>query len=162
MMKKIFEKIDKIIGFDIAEAHCDIPCGIYDPYIAQYNAHTVLRMTDLINSLNKDDAEYYHHLSRYTATKDEYAEKTKHELRILWGDYFKPQHVEQFPELTDLIWDAMKLASKARQHVDEEAAKQLVETTLKIAEIFWNTKGMKYKRIPSPYPTQGELVVPDQ
>ncbi len=158
--KRIISVFDKIVGFPTAKAHCDIPCGIYDPYIAQYAAYTVLRMTNLITGLEKDDPEYDHKLSRYTATKDEFAEKTKHEIRILWGDYFKEEHEKDYPEITKLVWKAMKLGSQARQHIDEKAANELVETVLRIAEIFWATKGVSTKRITAPYPTGGELVIP--
>ncbi len=160
VLNTILSKIAIVKRFDVAHAHCDVPCGIYDPYPAQISAHTVLRMIHLIHSLEKEDPEYFHKYTRYTLVKEEHAENVKHEMRILWGDYFKPDHMEEFPELPDLMWKVMKTASEARQHVSEGAAKKLLEIVQSIAEIFWKTKGVESKRIPSPYPTGGELVVP--
>ena len=159
-LNTILNGINKVKKFEEAHAHCDVPCGIYDPHLAQLSAHTVLRMVNLINDLDKNAEDYVHKYTRYTLVKEEHAEKVKHEIRILWGDYFKPEHAEQFPELQDLVWKAMKLGSKARQEVNEEAARELLDTVQKIAEIFWKSKGMEPKRIPAPYPTGGKLVVP--
>lgn len=137
-------------------AHCDIPCGIYDPHLAQVAAHTVIRMTTLINE-NKNDA---HAVARYTATKETHAELAKQEIRILWGDYFKPEHLAKYPNLHDLVWDIMKTASKARQSVDIQTADQLLEKVNTLAEIFWETKGMGHTRYKAPYPTERETVYP--
>ena len=86
-----------------AHAHCDVPCGIYDPHLAQIAAHTVVRMSTLICELEKpgpdasqDEAQIYaHKIARMTAVKEHHAELAKQELRILWGDYFKPEHLDE-------------------------------------------------------------------
>src|SRR3954447_23545370 len=83
---------------DTVAAHCDIPCGIYDPHAAQIAALTVVRMVQLIQGLQKPDAAaakeewdtYTAQISRYTAVKEEHAKICEHELIILWTDYFKP------------------------------------------------------------------------
>ncbi len=155
-MKNLIKNLLKI---EKVYAHCDIPCSIYDAYPMQIAAHTVLRMVHLIQQLDKNDPEYHHKLARYTAVKEEHAELCKHEVRVLWGDYFKPEHVEQFPELQQLVWDILKQASAARQRVDEEAAKKLIELVHKLAEIFWKTKGLKPKKVPAPYPTGEDIVI---
>lgn len=152
----------------VAHAHCDIPCGIYDPHDAQLGALTVIRMIQLINELPKPGANaataevatYEAKLSRYVRVKEDHAEQVKRELRILWGDYFKPDHVKQYPELHDLFWNALKIASKARQEVDMKAAQDLLATVQKIAEIFWKTKGADVRRQPSLQTAGGELVYP--
>jgi nickel superoxide dismutase len=146
-----------------AYAHCDIPCGIYDPHLAQVAAHTVLRMDQLIAELgsNKaDETTKRQLLSRYTATKEQHAELCKHELRVLWGDYFKPEHAQDHPSLQDSIWKALKLASTARQTVDLNAAQELLDATNQIAEIFWKTKGVSTRTVAAPYPTNEKLVLP--
>ena len=100
-----FEKIIRpnIVG----HAHCDIPCGIYHPHIAQQGAETVEKMMSLIADLgtNSDPASQAS-LSRYVTQKEEAAEIVKHEVRIIWGDYFKPPHLEMFPDLHEKVWNA--------------------------------------------------------
>ncbi|MEM5797547.1 MAG: superoxide dismutase, Ni [Candidatus Aenigmatarchaeota archaeon] len=156
-LHSIFNLIDKVHPARVAYAHCDIPCGIYDPHIAQMAAHTVIRMINLINEA-KDDA---HKISRLTAIKEQHAELCKHEIRILWGDYFKPEHVEKYPELNELVWKVMKLGSKVKQEVDLQAAQELLETVNKIAEIFWKTKGLDTQRVKTTfYPTGNETIYP--
>ena len=90
MFFKLFEAFDQRFGFERAKAHCDIPCGIYDPSAAQIAALTVVRMIDLITDLeskgNPHDAAFHNTLGRYVTVKEEHAEKAKHEIRIIWGD----------------------------------------------------------------------------
>lgn len=147
----------KLLPLYVAHAHCDIPCGIYDPHLAQMAAHTVIRMTNLINELKDSDM---HKLVRYTHVKEEHAELVKKEVRILWGDYFKDEHLKEHPNLNELVFKTMKLASKARQEVNIDAANQLLATVQEIAQIFWKTKGRETVRVPSSYPSGGELVLP--
>lgn len=157
---------DKILPLKIVFAHCDIPCGIYDPHQAQLAAHTIIRMTTLINELKKaSDIEeakktFIHQLARYTHVKEEHAEIVKHEVRILWGDYFKEEHLKDYPDLHALVWKTLKLASKTRQEVNTQTAQELLTSVQNIAEIFWKTKGIETARIKSPYPSGGEVVVP--
>ena len=167
MLYKFFSALDKIKPAQIAEAHCDIPCGIYDPYHAQLAAHTVIRMVNLIDDLKissmdapiEERKRFISQISRHTATKEEHAEMVKKEVRIIWGDYFKPEHLQQHPELHELAWKIMKLASKARQEVNMDAAKELLEDLHKFAEIFWKTKGKSTMKVPAPSPLGGEIVV---
>ena len=167
MMHKILSIIDKFSPAQRAHAHCDIPCGIYDPHNAQVAAHSVIRMNQLINEAKmdpnapvEDRKKFVSAMTRYTAQKEEAAELLKKEVRILWGDYFKPEHLADHPELHDLVWKTLKLASKARQNVDLAAAEELLENVNKIAEIFWKTKGMGTMRAVAPYPTGKETVYP--
>ena len=168
MFHKLFQLLDKIFTAKIAYAHCDIPCGIYDPHLAQVAAHTVIRMVDLINELEspgenpafEQRKEIMHKINRYTAVKEQHAELCKHEIRIIWGDYFKPEHVQKYPELHELVFKIMKLGSKAMQEINLQAAEELLETVNKIAEIFWETKGMGTARFKAPYPTARETVYP--
>ena len=142
-------------------AHCDIPCGIYDPHQAQIAALTAVRMNQLIKDLPKESSnDSSAKLVRYVNIKEEHAELCKKELRILWADYFKPEHVEKHPELHDIFWKAMKTASKTRQDINLETSEELLEAVRKIAEIFWSTKGAKTKRQASLQASGGELVYP--
>jgi nickel superoxide dismutase len=117
-------------------------------------AHTVIRMTSLLNEAKGDPYK----VTRLTKVKEEHAELLKHEVRVIWGDFFKPEHLEKFPDLHSLVFEIMKLASKARQEVNFEAANSLLEKTQEFAEIFYKSKGVEPARIKTIYPTEGEIV----
>lgn len=126
----------------IVYAHCDVPCGIYDPKPAQIAAATVLKMVQKINELPKENLSVSDQNSfvRMVWTKEEHARKCKEELLILWTDYFKPEHLPQFPNLHEVFWQAAKLCSKNKQEVNIETAQELVRVVDEIAEIFQKTK----------------------
>ena len=160
---KLLNKLDDRINFNRAAAHCDVPCGIYDPIVAQINALTVVRMIDLMHGLEGDANEVakQNSLSRYIAVKEEHAEKAKSEIRVIWGDYIKAQHLENYPGLHDLVHKIMQLGSKSRQTADRDTAVQFVEAINEFAEAFWATKSVKTKRAKAPYAPALELVYPD-
>lgn len=165
MLKKVLSKVEKAIKIPEAKAHCDIPCGIYDPITAQIAALTVIRMVDLINELesthgDNKDVEYFNSFTRYVAVKEEHAIKCKEEIRIIWGDYFKAQHIEQFPEVHGLVHKIMQLGSKSKQTVSRETSLELLEAVNQFAEIFWKTKGIETKRAKAPYAPNEEVVYP--
>ncbi len=118
-------------------AHCDIPCGIYDPKPAQIAAATVLKMVQKIKEYPEDDLN---NRVRAIWTKEEHARKCKEEILILWTDYFKPEHLEKFSDLHETFWKAAKLCSKNKQSIGEEAAQELIKAVDKIAEMFNETK----------------------
>jgi nickel superoxide dismutase len=89
-------------------------------------------------------AAYVNTISRYVTVKEQHAELTKKEVDILWHDYFKPEHLEKYPDLHTSVWETTKLASTNKQAVDLDAAKRLVDSVDKIAETFWATKGVTY------------------
>ncbi|UCC86112.1 MAG: superoxide dismutase, Ni [Anaerolineales bacterium] len=165
MIYKALEILDRMAGVERAQAHCDIPCGIYDPITAQIAALTVVRMVDLMHDLAKShgeqDVAFQNSMSRYVASKEEHAEKAKHEIRVIWGDYIKPNHLEKYPQLHSLTHKIMQLGSKSRQTADREAAVQFVEAINEFAEIFWETKGVATKRAKAPYAPALEVVYPD-
>lgn len=151
-------KISFIVNFlpaKTAYAHCDIPCGIYDPHNAQMAAHTVLRMMNLINEAKGD----VHKISRLTRVKEDHAELVKHDIGVIWWDYFKEEHLKEYPDLHLLVYEIMKLASKAKQEVDLNTANNLLSKVQEFAEIFWKTKGRETVKVKSGYPTGGEIVI---
>jgi len=163
MIYRLMNIMDKKFGFDRAKAHCDVPCGIYDPITAQIAALTVVRMIDLMTDLEakgNSGKEHENSMSRYVAVKEEHAEKAKHDIRVIWGDYIKAQHVEKYPELNTLTHKIMQLGSKSRQSTDREAAVEFVEAINQFAEIFWATKNIATKRAKAPYAPALELVYP--
>lgn len=136
--------LDSLIKFLPARpvfAHCDIPCGIYDPHTAQLAAKTVLTMIKKINELPKEKSlNDENNFVRMVQVKEEHAEACKTEVLILWTDYFKAEHLEKFPDLHDLVWKTTKLCSDNKRAVDETKAQELVESVDKIADIFNQTK----------------------
>ena len=143
--------LDKVKTWFPAEevsAHCDGPCGVYDPASARIAAEAVLSMTKKILALEppsgsdqKAWAAYLNAMSRYIQIKEEQAHLAKTELLVLWTDYFKPVHLEQYPDLHDIFWKAAKLCSAVKVSVSLEDAEALMETCKKVHDIFWATKG---------------------
>ena len=143
----ILRLIDKIFAPNIAYAHCDVPCGIYDPKPAQIAAETVAKMVDkIINPPELDEKSiesrrnYHNSMTRFVIEKEEQAEICKRELLILWTDFFKPEHLEMFPDLHDKFWKATKLCSKNKQSVDMKAAEELKAAVDEVAKMFNKAK----------------------
>ncbi|GIS64947.1 MAG: superoxide dismutase, Ni [Chloroflexota bacterium] len=136
--------ISKLFG-DV-HAHCDVPCGIYDPISAKIAAQTVLKMAFGLRQpiFHKVGYSVPNSVARYIAVKEEHAQGVKSELNILWSDYFKPEHLADYPNLHELFWNANKLAGANKQGVSSSSAKELVEAVDEIAKIFWATKGVDY------------------
>jgi nickel superoxide dismutase len=161
MFYKLIESLDKKVGFEEAKAHCDVPCGIYDPIVAQIDALTVVRMMDLMAALEGEGVAAKNSMSRYVAVKEDHAEKAKHEVRVIFGDFIKDAHIEQFPELPGLFHEIMQLGSKSRQTADREAGVAFVDAVNRFAEIFWAVKGVATKKAKAPYAPALEMVYPD-
>ncbi len=132
---------------ETAEAHCDAPCGVYDPASARISAEAVLSMTKKILDLKAPDsgdakatANYHNTLTRYIMVKEEQARVAKDEILILWTDYFKPVHLEKYPNLHDTFWKAAKLCSAAKVEVSLEHATELMDAIKEIHGIFWGSK----------------------
>jgi nickel superoxide dismutase len=148
ILKQIITQIKNYFPAPEVHAHCDGPCGVYDPASARITAEAVVSMTKKIIDLEvpaTDDKAaniaYQNTLSRYIAIKEEQAQKTKEDLLILWTDYFKPVHLEQYPDLHETFWKAAKLCSACKVEVSIEHANQLMEAVQKIHDMFWATKG---------------------
>ena len=123
-------------------AHCDVPCGIYDPHQAELAARTVARMVELLGQLPKEsptEADRQKFV-RCVAIKEQHAEIVKHEIQVIWSDYFKPEHLERYPDIHDRTWKILKLASKNKQTIDAQAAAELEAAVKEFADIFWSTK----------------------
>ena len=148
MLKQIITQIKNFFPAPEVHAHCDGPCGVYDPASARITAEAVVSMTKKILDLEAPAAgdkaaniAYQNTLSRYIAIKEEQAQKTKDDLLILWTDYFKPVHLEQYPDLHDTFWKAAKLCSACKVEVSPQHANELMDAVQKIHEMFWATKG---------------------
>jgi nickel superoxide dismutase len=126
----------------VVHAHCDVPCGIYDPAGAQTAARTVARMVELIGQIDASSTTVAdrNKFVRCVQTKEQHAELVKREVQIIWSDYFKPEHLDANPDLHTKVWNILKLAGKNKQNVDAEAAAQLEAAVKEFADIFWATK----------------------
>jgi nickel superoxide dismutase len=165
MFYKLIQKIEGFIEFPQAKAHCDIPCGIYDTTPAQIDALTVVRMMDLMAALADGDekprSDFHNSMARYVAVKESHAEKAKHEIRVIWGDFIKDAHVEKYPELPGLVHKIMQLGSKCRQTADRDQGLAFVDAINQFSEIFWSIKEVKTKKAKAPYAPSLEMVYPD-
>ena len=140
---------DRIADGNLEEvsAHCDGPCGVYDPASARIAAEAVLSMTKKLLDLQppapgdaKAMAAYLNTFSRFVTIKEQQAHLAKEELLVLWTDYFKPVHLEAYPNLHDTFWKAAKLCSAVKVEVSLEHANELMAAIEEIHNIFWATK----------------------
>jgi nickel superoxide dismutase len=118
-------------------AHCDLPCGVYDPAQARIEAQSVKAICEKYQA--NGDPEFR---TRALIIKEQRSELVKHHLWVLWTDYFKPPHFEKYPQLHQLFNDATKLAGAggSKGSADVDTADQLLAKIDEIAEIFWETK----------------------
>ncbi|RLT41977.1 MAG: superoxide dismutase, Ni [Chloroflexi bacterium] len=127
----------------VASAHCDLPCGIYDPAQARIEAESVRAIQERYqNAENMKGAtqtiEDYR--ARALSIKEQRADMVKHHLWVLWTDYFTPAHLEKYPHLHDSFWKATKLAGAAKKAQDPAQGQQLLDAIAEIDKIFWETK----------------------
>ncbi len=156
LLKKIMLKIP----FEVAYAHCDIPCGVYDVQYSQMAAHTVIRMTKLLSEVKGEDGvKLGHNVARLTRIKEEHGGIIESELGTLKNDYFKDEHYKNFPELSSLLENTVKLSIAVRQKIDMDSSLELLDGIKNIADIFYKTKGLNPIIVPSGFPTGGEIVM---
>jgi nickel superoxide dismutase len=127
--------IDHLSPPPIAHAHCDLPCGVYDPVQARIEADSVKGCMQKYN--DSDDHDFQ---TRCIIIKEERADLVKHHLWVLWTDYFKPEHLEKYPQLHDLFWKATKKAGETKKTTDVAVADDLLAQIAEIDKIFWETK----------------------
>ena len=119
----------------VAYAHCDLPCGVYDPAQARINAESVVNASKKYQE--SDDPAFK---QRCITIKEDMAEEVKKDLWVLWTDYFKPEHLEKYPNLHEKVWNACKLGSFVKVNVDLAKAKEFKAALEEIGDIFWETK----------------------
>ena len=148
MLRLAISSLLKRLPAQKALAHCDGPCGVYDPASARIAAEAVLSMTKKLIALAPPEgndattwATYNNTFSRFVAIKEEQAQETKKELLILWTDYFKPEHLAAYPDLHDTFWKAAKLCSSCKVNIDQAKADDLLKAVERIHNMFWNSKG---------------------
>jgi nickel superoxide dismutase len=116
-------------------AHCDLPCGVYDPAQARIEAESVKACQEKYQG--SDDPVFR---ERAVTIKEQRATMVKEHLWVLWTDYFKPEHVEKYPDLHEKFWTATKLAGDAKKSLDPAQGQQLLDAIDELSKIFWETK----------------------
>jgi nickel superoxide dismutase len=117
-------------------AHCDIPCGVYDPQQARIEAESCYKILQKYHDSNDQ-----HFKARCIHVKEERAELTKHHIDVLWHDYFKPEHVEKFADLHDVCWKAAKQASQVKRSLELDDAQKLLDLIDRIDHMWRETGG---------------------
>jgi nickel superoxide dismutase len=127
----------------VVHAHCDLPCGIYDPAQAKIEAESVKAIQTRYQDPEKfktkaETVDDYR--ARCLIIKEERANLVKEHLWVLWTDYFKPEHLEKYPKLHELFWKATKEAGLAKKSQDPQQGQGLLDAIAEIDKIFWETK----------------------
>lgn len=138
MIARLLRLVDRVDAPQTAHAHCDLMCGVYDPAQARIEAESVLKACT--KAADSDDPVFK---DRALVIKEERAELVKHHLSVLWTDFFKPHHVEQFPDLHEKVWHAIKAAGEAKKSMDPSVAQNLIDRIEGIADVFWKTEESK-------------------
>ena len=119
----------------VVSAHCDLPCGVYDPAQARIEAESVKAISEKYQANSDPDFR-----TRALIIKEQRSELVKHHLWVLWTDYFKPPHLERYPELHQLFWDATKAAGATKSSTDPATGQKVLDLVAEIDRIFWETK----------------------
>jgi nickel superoxide dismutase len=137
MLSRLSDALVRTLVHREVSAHCDLPCGVYDPAQARIEAESIKGIIAKANASSDPDFR-----TRAILIKEQRAELVKHHLWVLWTDYFKAPHFEKYPNLHQLFNETTKLAgaSGAKGTLDESVAEQLLAKIDEIAKIFWETK----------------------
>ena len=127
--------VDRVSPPAVVHAHCDLPCGVYDPAQARIEAESVKATMEKANA--SDDESFK---VRAAIIKEERADLVKHHLWVLWTDYFKPEHLAKHPQLHELFWKATKAAGESKKTNDPKVAQGLLDQIKEIDTLFWETK----------------------
>ena len=137
-IRNLLTALNPLREVESVSAHCDLFCGVYNPAQARIEAESVYMIAK-----KAQDSDDPHFKERATFIKEERAELAKHHLWVLWTDYFKPPHLEEYPQLHELFWNATKAAGDAKKSPDPAEGQKLLDLIDEISEIFWATKGGK-------------------
>jgi nickel superoxide dismutase len=127
----------------VVHAHCDLPCGVYDPAQARVEAESVKAIQQKYQDAQnqkKPTETVDQFQQRALQIKEERADLVKHHLWVLWTDYFKPEHLEKYPDLHEKFWQATKLAGDSKRSVEPDQGQQLLDAIGDIDKVFWETK----------------------
>ena len=125
-----------------ARAHCDLPCGVYDPEQARIEAESCYKIIEKY-AANEDPT----FRARAIGIKEQRADLVKHHLDVLWHDYFKPEHLDKVPNLHEMFWNATKQVSKVKASTDLADAKTLLSMIDDIDAAWKATGGEEKTRV---------------
>ena len=148
----------------VAEAHCDIPCGVYDPAPMQIAAVSVLRFLDQLADLDTSPTASVSdkaRLSRLITEKERHAQEVKDAAVVIWGDYFNAERIAAHPQIHALTHQIMQAASACKQETARENGERLVALVNEFAELFWATKGVNTRRVTAAYEPRCAVVQPE-
>ena len=126
----------------VVRAHCDLPCGIYDPEQARIEAESCYRIIEKMGA-NSDPA----FTTRAIHIKEERADLVKHHLDVLWHDYFKPEHLATVPNLHELFWTANKQVSTVKASTNLADAQKLLDLINEVDAAWKATGGLEKTRV---------------
>jgi nickel superoxide dismutase len=139
---RLLSLADRVSAPRAVSAHCDIPCGVYDPEQARIEAESCAK---IIEKYHGNDDPLFR--DRCVIVKEERAELAKHHISVLWSDYFKPEHLEQFPDVHEVCWKALKQCSLVKRSVDQAEAQKLLDLIDQIDEMWKKTGGPETTRV---------------
>ena len=134
-ISRLLAAADRISPPALAHAHCDLPCGVYDPAQARIEAESVKAVQEKYQA--NDDPDFR---ARAIVIKEQRAELAKHHVTVLWSDYFKAPHFEKYPQLHTLVNDTLKALSAAKASNDPATGQKALDLIAEIDRIFWETK----------------------
>src|SRR6476659_1960621 len=144
----MFSRLERLIApRSMAYAHCDIPCGVCDPQQARIEAESCYKIIQ-----KYDDSSDELFSARCINVKGERAELAKHHIDVMSHDYFKPEHVQKFPDLHDVCWKASKQASQVKRTVDLNEAQKLLDLIDQIDKMWRDTGGPSTTRMQAMVP----------
>jgi nickel superoxide dismutase len=135
ILARLTAVVDRLLPVEEVHAHCDLPCGVYDPAQARIEAESVKGCQEKYQA---SDDEVFR--QRAVLIKEQRADLVKHHLWVLWTDYFKPEHAEKYPQLHQLFWDATKAAGASKKSEDPATGQKVLDLIAQIDQIFWETK----------------------
>jgi nickel superoxide dismutase len=135
VLSRLLSIVDRLSPPERVSAHCDLPCGVYDPAQARIEAESVKATQEKYQASGDETFK-----TRALIIKEERADLCKHHLWVLWTDYFKPPHLEKYPQLHELFWNATKAAGATKSSVDPATGQKLLDLIAEIDTIFWETK----------------------
>ena len=135
LVSRLLSILDRVSPPELVSAHCDLPCGVYDPAQARIEAESVKATQEKYQASSDETFR-----TRALIIKEERADLCKHHLWVLWTDYFKPPHLEKYPQLHELFWNATKAAGATKGSVDPATGQNLLDLIAQIDTIFWETK----------------------
>ena len=135
IVPRFLSALDRLAAPRVVEAHCDLPCGVYDPAQARIEAESV---KGCMEKFNQSDDDVFK--TRAVTIKEERADLVKHHLWVLWTDYFKPEHLDKVPNLHDLFWRATKAAGDSKKTMDVAVADKLLGLIDEVDAAFKATK----------------------